>query len=137
MIENEMGYRGSKSVFQSPQPKEISVNEQRVDGSYFGLRKSKLRCILMGCESSYQIKIPSKQLYSRSYYSTLVTIAQEPEINPWFISGFTDAEGCFTIKTQYNFNLKNKWRIRPVFSITLNKKDLSLFSLAPNNKKLF
>lgn len=97
MIENEMEYRGSKSEIKSPQPKEISVNEQRVDGSYFGLNKSKLRCILMGCESSYQLKIPSKQLYSRSYYSTLVTIAQEPvlsKINPWFISAashFTDA----------------------------------------------
>jgi len=113
MIENEMEYRGSKSEIKSPQPKEISVNEQRVDGSYFGLNKSKLRCILMGCESSYQVKIPSKQLYRRSYYSTLVTIAQEqePDINPWFISAashFTDAEGCFTIKTQYNLNLKTK-----------------------------
>ena len=83
----------------------------------------------MGCESSYQLKIPSKQLYSRSYYSTLVTIAQVSKINPWFISGFTDAEGCFTIKTQYNINLKTKWRIRPVFSITLNKKDLSLLKI--------
>ena len=34
MNENEMGYRGSKSVFQYPQPNEISVKEQRVDGSY-------------------------------------------------------------------------------------------------------
>ena len=63
MNENEMGYRGSKSEIQCPQPKEFSVNEQRVDGSYFGMSRniSKLRCILMGCESSYQIKIPSKQ----------------------------------------------------------------------------
>ena len=33
MNENEMGYRGSKSEFQIPQPTEISVKEQRVDGS--------------------------------------------------------------------------------------------------------
>jgi hypothetical protein len=31
--ENEMGYRGSKSEIQSPQPNDISVKEQRVDGS--------------------------------------------------------------------------------------------------------
>jgi hypothetical protein len=35
MNENEMGYRGSKSEFLSPQPFENSVKEQRVDGSYF------------------------------------------------------------------------------------------------------
>ena len=33
MIETEMGYRGSKSEFLSPQPNEISVKEQRVDGN--------------------------------------------------------------------------------------------------------
>ena len=88
MIENEMGYRGSKSEIKSPQPKEISVNEQRVDGSYFDLSqcdKSKLRCILMGCESSYQVKIPSKQLNSRLYYSTLITNEVHPfakHLNP-------------------------------------------------------
>lgn len=54
----------------------------------------------------------------------------------WFISGFTDAEGCFTIKTQYNINLKTKWRIRPVFSITLNKKDLSLLKIIQNYFKV-
>jgi len=56
MNENEMGNRGSKSVLVSS-----TVKEQRVDGSYFGL-SPQLRCTLTGCESSYQIKIPSKQL---------------------------------------------------------------------------
>jgi len=105
MNENEMGYRGSKSEIQCPQPKELSVKEQRVDGSYFGMSISKLRCTLMGLERGYQIKIPSKQLNSRYNYSTLITAT---EINPWFLTGFTDAEGCFTIKTQYNKNLKTK-----------------------------
>jgi hypothetical protein len=53
-----MGNRGSKSVLVAS-----TVKEQRVDGSC--CIKSKLmllRCTLTGCESSYQIKIPSKQL---------------------------------------------------------------------------
>ena len=133
MNENEMGNRGSKSEIQCPQPKELSVKEQRVDGSYFGMYISKLRCILMGLERGYQIKIPSKQLNSRYNYSTLITAT---EINPWFLTGFTDAEGCFTIKTQYNNNLKTKWRIRPVFSITLNQKDLPLLKLIQNFLKV-
>ena len=59
--ENRMGDRGSKSEILSPQPKRISVKEQRVDGSYFECY-SKLRCTLMGFERNYQVKIPSKQI---------------------------------------------------------------------------
>src|ERR1700723_609694 len=95
MSENEMGYRGSKSEFQSPQPKEISVKEQRVDGSYFGFFP-KLRCTLMGFERSYQIKIPSNQFFKK-YFSILNT-KPEAELKPWFITGFADAESCFSIK---------------------------------------
>jgi len=65
MIENEMGYRGSKSNCKfnnkSIQIKKYSfVKEQRVDGSYFG-RYPKLRYTLKGGASYYQTKIPSKQ----------------------------------------------------------------------------
>jgi hypothetical protein len=123
MSENEMGYRGSKSEFQSPQPKEISVKEQRVDGSYFGL-SPKLRCTLMGFERSYQFKNPSNQFFKK-YFSILNT-KPEAEINPWFLTGFADAESCFSIKIQANAKLKTKWRVRPVFSITLHNKDLAL-----------
>jgi hypothetical protein len=63
MSENEMGYRGSKSEFLLPQPIEISVKEQRVDGSYFGsVSIPRLRCTLTGGESRYHIKFPSKLL---------------------------------------------------------------------------
>ena len=101
-----MGYRGSKSDFQNPQPNEKSVKEQRIDGSCCIKNNfMQLRYILMDLERGYQVKIPSKQFKSRSYYSTLIT---KSEMNPWFVTGFTDAEGCFTIKTQYNLNLKTK-----------------------------
>ena len=57
MNENEMGYRGSKSVLTN------TVKEQRVDGSCFlnNTKLMKLRYTLMGFERNYQIKIPSKQ----------------------------------------------------------------------------
>lgn len=42
-------------------------------------------------------------------------------LNPWFITGFTDAEGSFMIHLE-----KDKWRIRPTFQIKLNIRDLSL-----------
>ena len=101
MSENEMDYRGSKSEFQSPQPKEISVKEQRVDGSYFGFFP-KLRCTLTGFERSYQIKIPSNQFFKK-YFSILNT-KPEAKINPWFFTGFADAESCFSIKYKQMLN---------------------------------
>jgi hypothetical protein len=58
MSENKMGYRGSKSDLNCK-----SVKEQRVDGSYLGSETiPRLRCTLMGGESRYPVKIPSKQL---------------------------------------------------------------------------
>ena len=86
--ENQMGDRGSKSEIQSPQPNVFSVKEQRVDGSYFGFYP-KLRCTLMGGESRYQFKIPSKQ-FTKKLFSTLIT-KPETGINPWFLTGFADA----------------------------------------------
>ena len=62
MSENEMGYRGSKSVYIKD-----TVKEQRVDGSCFG-HKPQLRCTLMGGESRYPVKIPSNQINNIKYY---------------------------------------------------------------------
>ena len=56
-----MGYRGSKSLLDNSK-----VKEQRVDGSYLS-RHDKLRCTLMGCESSYQISNPSKQIFINNF----------------------------------------------------------------------
>nr|AYE93323.1 LAGLIDADG homing endonuclease [Termitomyces sp.]AYE93324.1 LAGLIDADG homing endonuclease [Termitomyces sp.] len=130
MMETEMGYRGSKSEILRPQPKKISVKEQRVDGSYFGAIYPKLRCTLMGFERNYQIKIPSNQLNKKSFSTKSVRMTK---INPWFLTGFVDGEGCFSIKIQHNAKLKTKWRVRPVFSITLHVKDVSLLESIKNN----
>ena len=89
MRENEMGNRGSKSVFLNPQPlwsmtvrakaKEIYVKEQRVDGSC--CIKSKLmllRCTLMDRENSYQVNNLSKRLNKQ--FSTLTP--RQMKLNP-------------------------------------------------------
>jgi hypothetical protein len=62
MNENEMGNRGSKSgnIYAS-QKQNLSVKEQRVDGSWCFINlKKHLRYTLMGFERNYQIKILSK-----------------------------------------------------------------------------
>lgn len=131
MIEKEMGNRGSKSVvYLNKGPtshRDITVKEQRVDGSYTNQLISRikqdrlvLRCILMGFERNYQIKILSnqKRLYTTNYDSN--------QLNPWFITGFADAESAFSILVQPRLDSKTKWRIKAIFAISLNKKDLAI-----------
>ena len=137
MIENEMGNRGSKSTFLN------AVKEQRVDGSYFGsLIYPKLRYTLMAFERKYQIKIPSKQL-NISSFSTLNYNSfscdgnTEPannssKLNPWWITGFTDAEGSFQIILRYDTRLKINWRVGPAFQIKLHIKDIAILEEIKN-----
>jgi len=47
-------------------------------------------------------------------------------MNPWFITGFTDAEGCFTVFLTKNPKLSIGWEVRASFEISLHKKDLTL-----------
>jgi hypothetical protein len=77
--ENLMGYRGSKlntTLFEK---------EQRADGSFciFTFFSSmQIKCVLMGFERNYQVKILSKQTNkNKRNFSTLV---QKSKINPWF-----------------------------------------------------
>lgn len=44
-------------------------------------------------------------------------------LHPYWISGFTDAEGSFIIKTYEAKNRKYGWRIEAVFQISLHKRD--------------
>jgi hypothetical protein len=106
MKETEMGYRGSKSDLISK-----SVKEQRVDGSWF-LNKlavpkkfRSLRCTLMGFERNYLVKIPSNQL-NRLFFSTISCKKTNPKLNPFFVSGLIDAEGCFCTTIYKATNLK-------------------------------
>jgi hypothetical protein len=47
------------------------------------------------------------------------------ELNPNWVTGFTDAEGCFTINVSKIKNF-DKWQIRMCFQIDLHNKDLDL-----------
>ena len=129
-----MGYRGSKSEFtkQDTQSKIVNfVKEQRVDGSCFG-RRPKLRYTLMGGESRYQLKIPSNQINIKNYYCsnsysnpTLAT----PSLNPYFVTGFSDAEASFIILILKEPKNKTNWTVKTRFSIGLHKKDTLILEL--------
>jgi hypothetical protein len=126
--ETEMGYRGSKSGYVT---QIYSVKEQRVDGSWSIKAKSKimlLRCTLMGFERNYPVKIPTNQLNNRSFS----TLPNQCNINPWFITGFTDAEGSFIISMYKDEKSKMKWRVTPNFSIHIHTKDIAILESIRN-----
>jgi len=109
--EKLMDNRGSKSNINI-------VKEQRVNGNWW-IRPIHLRCTLMGCENSYQVKIPSKQLIKNN----LSSINSFPKLNPWFITGLIDAEGSFFTTIFRNNEYKLEWQVQSIFSITLHSKD--------------
>ena len=51
---------------------------------------------------------------------------ENPKLDPWYVSGLVEGEGCFTV----SFTLRKKLNLgietRPSFSISLNQRDLEL-----------
>jgi hypothetical protein len=115
MSENKIDNRGSKSGI-------LPVKEQRADGNWYKKFNFKyFRCALMGCENSYRIKIPSKQLIKN--FSTLNSSLK---LNEWFITGITDSEGSFTVILDKQINRTLGWRIQAKYQIGLHVRDLAL-----------
>jgi len=116
MSESEMGDRGSKSEFVMN-----SVKEQRVDGNgCYNLKHQ--RCTLMGFERNYPVNNLSKQLINNNLFFSTVS-CNDTKLNPYFVSGFVDAEGHFGTTIYKDSKLKTNWRVLSYFSISLNEKD--------------
>lgn len=45
---------------------------------------------------------------------------------PWFFTGFADAEGSFSILIQANSQYTTGWRIKPLFTIGVNQRDIAI-----------
>jgi len=146
ILEKEMGNRGSKStVF-----KNTVVKEQRVDGSCIGcVNHPVLRYTLRGFERITYYGIPSNQILIKRYYtnkdssinsaSELSSGSATPfspwregginkesfNLNPWFITGFTDGDGSFSVSIAKKKS-GTGWKIQPIFTIGLDIKDLDI-----------
>ena len=48
------------------------------------------------------------------------------KLNPNWVTGFTDAEGCFMIYVCKSKSIKTGWRVEPCFKIMLHAKDKNL-----------
>jgi hypothetical protein len=47
-------------------------------------------------------------------------------LDPWFVSGLTEGEGCFCIALALRGKLRTGLEVRPSFSLSLNERDLEL-----------
>nr|YP_025865.1 intronic ORF at intron 1 of nad4 [Moniliophthora perniciosa]AAQ74268.1 intronic ORF at intron 1 of nad4 [Moniliophthora perniciosa] len=90
----------------------------------------------MDCESNYQINVPSKQtlIFIRNFFiNSPASINQfKNKLDPWWITGFTDAEGSFGLYIYKNSKFKTGWHAYLVFSISLHEKDRDILSQIQN-----
>ena len=154
MNESEMGYRGSKSVmFKNITVKEQRVDDSYIGDNSLVLRCTRFilyarlaPAYLMGFERNRlfrglfigkyrhspincQIGIPSKQINTFSTNNNNLDTGNKltfNNLNPWFITGFSDAESSFMILVQPRSDSKTKWRIKANFAIGLNEKDTAI-----------
>ena len=107
----------------------IAVKGQRVYGSglvsHYG---TSLRCTLRGLERNSKIYNHSK-LISKLFSTSTIDIKHNEsmlDMNPWFLTGFSDGEASFILYIQKTNNTKIGWASWVAFEINLNGKDLSV-----------
>ena len=127
ICENKMENRESKSVVGFLP---AIVKDQRVDGSGQEKFSSCLRCTLTGFERNSEINILSKQIHKRFFTSIsankIDNIEFKSQMNPWFLTGFSDGEASFIFYIQKTNKTKIGWATWVAFEINLNGKDLSI-----------
>ena len=107
------------------------VKEQRVDGSSNSRNLDFVRCTLVAGKPVLNRKIHSHFNNNNFFRNTLFKRSihtSKPTLNPWFVTGLVDAEGCFTLGFFKSDNYKMGYQIQAIFKITLHKKDFDLLS---------
>ncbi len=83
----------------------------------------------MDFERNYQVKTLSNQSSRKEnlkFYSSLIT--PKIKLNPYFITGFVDGEGCFSVMILKNPRTKTGFRVQARFLINIHKKDKMILS---------
>lgn len=47
-------------------------------------------------------------------------------LNPYYLTGLVDAEGCFTTSIYKDSRMKTGWQVKPIFQLNLHKKDIKI-----------
>ena len=80
------------------------------------------------CTNSHKICQNLLQNYTPSILpeQILKTDVNINKLNPWFVTWFTDADGCFGLYISKNTKYKTGWYISLVYKISLHKKDKNI-----------
>jgi len=105
---------------------DLFVKEQRVDGFSKSRNLDFVRCTLVAGKPVFERTIYSYSDNKKSYGLIRSLHAERFFIDPMFITGLVDAEGCFTLGFYNNNNYKMGYQIQAIFKITLHKKDYDL-----------
>ena len=49
-----------------------------------------------------------------------------PTLDPWYVTGLVDGEGCFTVSFSLRPSLSTGIEVRPAFAVALNKRSLEV-----------
>lgn len=58
--------------------------------------------------------------------TTRAAYGERVPLDPWFVSGLSEGEGCFCVSFAVRPKLRTGLEVRPSFSLSLNEKDLEL-----------
>lgn len=61
--------------------------------------------------------------------TTTSSLTSSEALHPWLITGFSDAESCFSLEVLKSAKYSTGFQVRPRFQINLNKKDLALLKM--------
>jgi hypothetical protein len=105
----------------NPLLEEVIVGIMLGDG---WMEKQKVNARLRFEQSHSYSKYIGFQLNSVALALLHTSTFNSASLNPWFITGFSDAEGCFMII--FNKKGQKNYQVQLIFQIHLHKKDLSL-----------
>ena len=81
-------------------------------------------------QQSFILKFNLKLRIYRSYSTKKIVVMHSNletyKLDPNWVTGFTDAEGSFSISILENKNFKKGWEIQPRFTLTLHERDKAL-----------
>ena len=112
--------------------KTIKLNYEFYNYSYPGLSPSCKRCFTLLVLGWFPCLPPLlRYQYTNAVLVSklqICTFSQKngQQLNPWWVSGFTDGEGCMRISIIENKRYKVGWAVLPSFQITLHEKDKAI-----------
>ncbi|XWW92072.1 LAGLIDADG endonuclease (mitochondrion) [Cordyceps javanica] len=105
--------------------KQKGVKEQRVDGSSKSRNLDFVRCTLVAGKP-----VLGRRIHSISDNSIIKNTrfmhTTKDTLDPYFVTGLTEAEGSFTISFVKNDRYKMGYQIQGIFKITMHQKDKDL-----------